>query len=172
MKTIKSITAALLLILILLTVTACVNINYLRTERADPAQIAGTYTLLLYGGRYFDDLENVAILDKEGDRYSFEMYAPEYDYSVKKQVPAGEALAEAEKHVGSHSSFFRLKLRAILDPEGNIIGYELRPLYHLPEFGEHDILYIDYSVKDDTVITKIRLRYDLEKADPFMKKHD
>jgi hypothetical protein len=172
MMAIKSITAALMVILILLAVTACVNINYLRTERADPAEITGTYTLLLYGGRYFDDLENVAILDKEGDRYSFEIYAPEYDYTVRKQVPAGEALAEAEKHVGSHSSFFRSKLRALLDPEGNIIGYELRPLYHVQAFGDPDILYINYSVKDNTVITKIRLRYDLEKADPFMKKHD
>lgn len=172
MRSVKYIAAVLLLVFILLAANACVNVSYLRTDRADPSEIAGTYTLLLYGGRYIDDLENVAILDKEGDRYSFEIYAPEYDYTVKKQVPAREAFAEAEKHVGSHSSFFRSALRAILDPESNVIGYELRPLYHIVEFGQHDILYINYSVKDDTVITKIRLRYDLEKADPFMKKHD
>jgi hypothetical protein len=172
MKTVKSIAVTLLLILILLTANACVNVAYLRTDKSEPSEISGTYTLLLYGGRYSEDVENVAILDKEGDRYSFEIYAPEYDYVAKKDIPAREALAEAEKHAGSHRSFFRSALRAILDPESNVIGYELRPLYHVQEFGDPDILYIDYALKDDTVIAKIRLKYELEKRDPFLIKHD
>ncbi|MBI5098682.1 MAG: hypothetical protein HZB30_05530 [Nitrospirae bacterium] len=168
MNTIKSLTAALMLILIFIVTYSCVSVSYMKTDRAGPSEITGTYTLLLYGGRYSEDVENVAILDKEGDRYSFEIFAPGYDYTVKKEVQGKEALEEAKKHVGSHRFFFRSRLSRILDTEGNVIGYELRPLYHLTEFGISDILYIDYTMKDNKVITKIRLKYELENREPFL----
>jgi hypothetical protein len=172
MKIIKSITATFMLIFILITAYSCVNVKYLHTDKAAPSEITETYTLLLYGGRYLDDVKNVAILDKEGDRYTFDIYAPEFDYTVRKQVPAKDALEEANKHVSFHHSFFRSKLRKILDAEGNVIGYELRPLYHLQEFGTSDILYTEYTLKDDKVIARIRLDYELEKKEPFLKRHD
>jgi hypothetical protein len=168
MNTIKPLTAALMLILIFIFTYSCVNVNYMKTDRAEPSEITGTYTLLLYGGRYSEDVENVAIFDKEGDKYSFEIFAPGYDYTVKKGVQGKEALAEAVKHVGSHRSFFQSRLSRILDTEGNVIGYELRPIYHLTEFGMSDILYINYTIKDNKVITKIRLKYELENREPFL----
>ncbi|MBI4847007.1 MAG: hypothetical protein HY808_00310 [Nitrospirae bacterium] len=135
---------------------SCAAGKYLGTGPATTEEIRGTYTLLLHGGRYSDDVENVAVLDKEGDRYTFEIYAPEYDYTVKKGLPAKEALEEAERFVRFNSAFMRSRLSRIVDNEGNPIGYELRPLYHLFEFGQSDVLYIYYQMQDNRVLTIIR----------------
>ncbi|RJQ49938.1 MAG: hypothetical protein C4526_12890 [Nitrospiraceae bacterium] len=168
MRFLKYSTAAPALIFVLMTLYSCMGGGYLRTDPAASREVSGTYTLLLHGVRYSDDVENVAILDKEGDGYSFEIFAPEYDYTVLKQVPAKEALEKAERHVGSHYAVRKTELSRILDRQGNIVGYELKPLYHPLEFGIPDILYIDYTIKGNKIITKIWVRYDREKRKPFL----
>ncbi|MBI5742203.1 MAG: hypothetical protein HZA16_16000 [Nitrospirae bacterium] len=157
----------ILAVLILISVNSCAA-GYLKTVRTEPSSVSGSYTLLLHGSRYGDDVENVAILDKEGDAYSFKIAAPEFDYTVQKGVAAGKALEEAEGFVRSHRAFMSSRLSGIIDGQGNIIGYEVRPLYIAHEFGLSDILYIDYRMKDNTVITYIRVKYDLEKKGPFL----
>jgi len=165
MNTLRTLIKMLLFFSLLTFIYSCASDRYLRTERAQPAELAGTYTLFLHGVRYSDDVENVAILDKEGDPYSFEIHEPEYDYTVKKGVSAKEALEEAERHVRHHQDFMRSRLRKIFDKEGNIIGYELVPLYHINRFGESDVLYIDYMTKDNRVITTIRMKEYLKERD-------
>jgi hypothetical protein len=120
-------------------------------------EVTGVFTLILYGGRYLDDIETIAILDKEGDQYTFEPYAPEFDYRIKRGVPAKEAFVEAKIFVSSHSSFRRAQLGKILDNNGNIIGFEVRPLYFPLTYGVSDVLDVDYWLKDSKVIVKIKL---------------
>lgn len=120
----------------------------LKTERADVAEIKWTFTLILYGGRYSDDLETVAILDSEGDPYHFEPFAPDFDYRIKKGMQAKDAIAEAEKFVSFHNAFWRSQLRKILDNNDNAIGYELRPLYLNFVYGMSDLMDIYYWLKE------------------------
>jgi hypothetical protein len=141
--------------------------KFLKTEEAKSDEVTGTYTLILYGGRYINDLETVAFLDKEGDQYEFEPYAPEFDYKVKKGLPAEEALREAKKFVSFHNAFWRSQLSRILDEKGNVIGYELRPLYYPFVYGRDDLLEIYYRIKDSKVIIEIRLVPDIFKI-PFL----
>ena len=129
----------------------------LETEDAKVEEVIGVFTLILYGARHGNDIETIAILDKEGDQYTFEPYAPEFDYRIKRGVPAQEALAEAEKFVSWHSSFRRAQLGKILDNKGNTIGFEVRPLYFPLTFGVSDILDVDYRIMDSKVIVKIKL---------------
>jgi hypothetical protein len=119
----------------------------LKTEEASPSEIKGTFTLILYGGRYSDDLETIAILDLEEDQYNFEPYAPDFDYTVKKGVTAEKALAAAQKFVSFHASFWRTQLSKILDEKGNIIGFEVRPLYRPFIYGVSDVLEVNYWPK-------------------------
>lgn len=158
-------TLAVLAVLIVLAMQSCMNKHYLRTEKALPAEIAGTYTLLLHGNRYGNDVENVAVLDKEGDRYSFEILAPPYDYSIQSGLSAEEALKKAGEHVRSHHAFLDPWLSRIFDREGNIAGYEMRPLYRPLEFGYSDILYVDYRIRDSKIIVWIRKRHDVRDRD-------
>ncbi len=136
-----------------------------RTEKADSSEIKGTFTLILYGGRYSDDLETIAILDLEGDYYHFEPYAPDFDYRIKKGIPAKEALAEAKKFVSFHNSFWHSQLSKILDNNGNVIGYELRPLYLPVTYGVSDILDVNYFPKENgKVKVTIKLIPSVEKT--------
>ncbi len=149
-----------------MVLNSCAPALYLKTSDAQSAEVTGTYTLILYGARYSSDIENVAILAREGTGYSFEVYAPDFDYRVKKNVPAEEALAEAEKFVGFHYAFRRARLSRIIDRDGSSIGYEVRPLYSPLDFGYADVLDIVYVLQDRKVSARIRLIRELERA-PF-----
>lgn len=135
--------------------------KFLKTEQAKPEEVTGVFSLILYGGRHSSDLETVAIFDKEEDQYEFEPYAPEFDYKIKKEIPAGDALKEARKFVSFHNSFWRSQLSRIIDEKGNIIGYELRPLYYPFVYGSDDVLEIYYRIKDGKVIVQIRFMSDV-----------
>ncbi len=121
----------------------------LKIEEASPSEIRGTFTLILYGGRSADDLKTIAILDLEGDEYSFEPYAPDFDFTVKKGVPAEKALAAAEKFVSFHASFWRTQLSKIIDGRGSVIGFEVRPLYWPFIYGVSDVMEVNYWPKRD-----------------------
>lgn len=142
---------------------ACAPAKHLRTYDAAPAEITGTYTLILYGARYSDDVETLAILDPEDDPYSFEPYAPDFDYKVKKEVPAREALAEAQGFVSFHHSFSRSRITKILGPAGETLGYEVRPLYLPLEFGYSDILDVSYWISGSKVMFWVTLTPDVKR---------
>ncbi len=149
-----------------LVLGSCAPAPYLKTSSAQPGEITGTYTLILYGGRYSADIENVAILAKEGTGYTFEVFAPEFNYSVRKNVPARDALGTAEQFVSFHYAFRRSQLSRIMDAGGSVIGYEVRPLYSPLDFGYTDVLDITYTLQDNTVTVRIRLIPEVEKP-PF-----
>lgn len=130
----------------------------LTIKGANSSEVQGTFTLILYGGRYFRDVESVAVLDLEGDQYTFEPYAPAFDYREVKGLPAKEALADAESFLRSQYDFWRTQLRKVLDENGKIIGFEVRPLYYPLAFGVTDVLDINYGLKDSKVRVYIRLK--------------
>jgi hypothetical protein len=137
----------------------------LKTEEAKPEEVKGIFTLILYGHRYSNDIETIAIFDLEGDKYTFEVYKPEYDYKIKKNVPAKKALAEAEKFVSFHYLFHRSQLSKILDNDGKTIGYELRPLYLPYYYGVSDILDVYYWPKKNNIIrVTIKLLPSIERS--------
>ena len=58
----------------------------LRTEEVREGDVKGVFTLILYGARDINDIETLAILDLEGDQYTLEPYAPDFDYKVKVTI--------------------------------------------------------------------------------------
>ncbi|OGW22598.1 MAG: hypothetical protein A2Z82_08850 [Nitrospirae bacterium GWA2_46_11] len=149
--------AAFISILVLVFLASCVTNRFIRTEPSEYKELAGNFTLILYGSRHLNDIETVVILDMEGDKYSFEPYAPEFDYKIKKGVPAKEALKEAEHFVSWHSSFHRTQLSRIIDEKGVAIGYEMRPLYYPLAFGVSDVLDVYYIKEGDKITVRIKL---------------
>jgi hypothetical protein len=137
----------------------------LRTESAEVFAINGPLTLILYGARFLDDIETIVIFDIEGDQYHFEPFAPDFDFKIKREVQAKEALAEAQKFVSFHHAFWRSQLSSILDPNGKIIGYELRPLYNNFVYGRSDVMDVHYWLKEGGKIkVTIRLVPEIERA--------
>jgi hypothetical protein len=152
-----------LFVLPALSCIACTPGIRLNTQASQDSQVTGTYTVLFYGCNYLDDLETVAFLDKEGDKYSFEPYAPDFNYRVKQGLDANDALAEAGRFVGCNTSFSRSQLSRIIAPDGDTLGFEVRPLYHSFTYGVNDVLNIDYRLRGDNVVITIRLAPSIEK---------
>ncbi|KAF0143311.1 MAG: hypothetical protein FD156_2730 [Nitrospirae bacterium] len=135
----------------------------LKTRPAKAADITGVFTLILYGGRHSSDIETIAVFDLEGDRYTFEPYAPEFDYRIKKGLSVKDALHDAETFISRHRSFRSAQLRRIMDRKGKTIGYELRPLYLPLDFGVSDALDVTYWLREGKVKVVIKLLHSVEK---------
>ena len=160
---IRSLVFSIIAVIASLTLLACAPGKALRTDVPPSGDVQGTYTLILYGGNYSDDLETIAFLDKEGDRYTLEPYAPEFVFRIKKGLTADRALKEAGEFIRSHAEFYREQFRSIRDEKGEIIGYELRPLYLPFTFGTDDVLDVDYWLKEERVLVFVKLKPSLEK---------
>lgn len=158
--------AVIALMFLIITGYACAG-RYLKTESVSSEGIAGDYTLILYGGNYLNDIRTIAFLAKEGTPYTFEIYAPEFEYRAIKGVSAREALEKAEKFDSFHPYFWKTQLSRIMDNSGNTIGYELRPLYDPVAFGNPDVLRVYYKMTDSKVIVYIRPFFRYPLTSPF-----
>jgi len=149
--------AAVVVIIIIIGLLSRSEGNHLKTEAANAADVEGKFTLLLYGCSFLDDLANIAILDKEGDPYSFEIYAPDTSYTRKAGLNGAEALQEAERFVRCNIRSERSRLSKVLSLGGAGIGFELRPLYPVVTFGKDDVLDLRYVIKDRKIVVHIDL---------------
>lgn len=121
----------------------------LKTDLAHPEEVKGSFAVIFYGGAYADDLETVAFLDLEGDRYTLEPFAPDFDYAKNNGIPAEDAIRRAERFVSFHASFRKTQLAKIIGPDGSVIGFEVKPLYLPFIYGASDVLDISYWPKKD-----------------------
>jgi hypothetical protein len=136
----------------------------LRSEWVNPSDVTGTFTVILYGGNYLNDIHTIAFLDSEGDQYTFEPYAPEFEYRVLKGISAKEALDKAQDFVSTiDNCFSRSQLSKVLDQNGKTIGYEMRPFYNTICYGLSDVLDVSYWNKGGKVVIRIKLYPAVEK---------
>lgn len=154
----KKMPSYLLFAVVLSVLLSCAGPRYLKTVEAKPGEVRGTFDLTLYGHRYNDDIRNIAFLLKEGGKYTFEVYAPAFDYTTKRGISAEEALGEAERWVKFHYSATGSRLSGIIDYEGNTIGYECRPLYSSLNFPFSDVLDVSYIIRDNKVVASVGLK--------------
>ena len=119
----------------------------IHSEPPGDKEISGVFTLILYGGNYLDDLETVAFLDREGDAYTFDIYAPDFNYRTIRGLSAAEGLKRAEEFVSRNTSFQQVRLSSIVEDKAGNIGYEVRPLYRPFTYGTDDLLDISYGEK-------------------------
>jgi hypothetical protein len=150
-------------ILLAITLTACVPSIRLMPSAAKPAEMTGTYALLLYGCHYPSDVKNAAFFVEEGSKYPLEIFDLDTSYKTIKGLSAQEALAKAEAFLRcSTYSVWQTQFSRIPDGSGGIVGYEMRPLFIPYQLGLADVLNISYSLKGGKVITYIRLDSNVE----------
>lgn len=142
---------------IIVLLSSCTIRKGLITEEIGADKIIGTFNLILYNNRFSGDVESLAILDIEGDKYTFEIFAPEFDYRVFPNMSAEDAKKKALSFIASYGAFKYPQISQIKDLEGKVIGYEFRPLYSSSEFGLFDVLEIDYWIIGNIVKVKIDL---------------
>ncbi len=136
---------------------SCMSGVRLNTPGARDSEVAGTYSVIFFGCGFNNDFETVAFLDKEGDGYIFDPFAPDFKYRVKKGVRAADALSEAERFVSCSTAFRNVQLYKIMGPQGEILGYEVRPLYYTFVYGADDVLSTGYTLRGDKVVITVSL---------------
>jgi hypothetical protein len=123
----------------------------------DSGEIRGQYNVVLYGNRYGNDLETVAVLDIADDEYTFEPYAPSYDYLIRKDVESDKAISEALSFVSKHTAF-RTALIKRITLHGDTLGYEVKPLYLRHRYGQASIKRVYYTLKGKKVFIYVRVK--------------
>ncbi|UCF86934.1 MAG: hypothetical protein JSV71_05500 [Nitrospiraceae bacterium] len=164
-----------ILIFSILFLSACAPAHYGFLKRdtvEDVTTVTGSFTLIQYGNRHGDDLETVAFLDIENDAYTFEPHAPSFDYKLKKNLNGEDALEEAIRFVGKHTSFRGARISRLSDDQGNVLGFEVRPFYRDTRFRSSDLISVNYSVKEKKVLIFIRLKRFVEKHFEIEDRHD
>jgi hypothetical protein len=157
MKLLKRTIRLIVLLAATSVLQSCVTGIQLKTTSADRSAISGTYTLLLYGCHYPEQIDNVAILVADNSKYPLDIYDLDTSFKVKKGVPGQQAVAEADEFVRcSFHKIWQTRTSKLLDDSGRTMGYEIRPLYDVTEFGTPDVLMINYSLKDEKVRAYIR----------------
>ena len=136
---------------------SCAQGIRLNTLGAQGSEVTGRYRVIFYGCNFLNDLETIAFLDKEDDKYIFDPYAPEFNYREKTGLDGPTALAAAEHFLNCNGSYSRTQLRRVVGPDNEIVGYELRPLYAPFTYGVDDVLETDYVIRGDKVVIYIRL---------------
>ena len=136
---------------------SCASGTRLHSLGTGDFEVTGNYRVILNGCNFLNDLETIAFLDKEGDQYTFDPYTPDFNYRVKKEVAAADAVAMAQKFVDCNTSFKYVSMSSIVTPNGDILGYEVRPLYLPFTYGVDDVLYTAYILRGDKVVITIRI---------------
>lgn len=127
--------------------------------------IPGSYRVILYGARHGQDLETVAVLDREEDGIIFEPYAREYDYRVTDHLNEKDSLEEALRFISWYPSFLSGRVSALRDAQGRVLGYEVRPIYmRISTYGYSDVLNVHYELLEEKVLFYVRLRSEVERA--------
>ena len=146
-----------IILVLLLTVSFSFAMGqYMKTETVAAADISGSVTLFLYGS---GNLKRTSILDIEGDDYTFEISGSAHNYMVMKEVAAEQALQNATAFISSR----RYRMIKIMSDEGQVIGYELRPLYSVFRYGSSDILDVDYRIRGKTVVVTVEIKSNIKK---------
>jgi hypothetical protein len=160
----KQIALAVSMLLSALMFSACAIGTQLRTVPAQQADRGGTYTLYLYGCRYPADVKNAAFLIDEGAQYPFEIFDLDTSYKIIRHVQAEQALRDARKFLlCTTHRVTGTSLSRISDAQGGTVGYEIKPLYFVVEFGMPDILLISYSQTAGMVRAYIRYQPGVER---------
>lgn len=155
----KSLTLFFIGLAVVLSLAGCSTMKAgLQTGPVIAGDVKGTFNVVFLGANFANDFETIAFLDVVGDGYEIEPYAPAFRYRVKKDVPAQDALAEAEKFAGQITGFHKVQYSKILDPNNKVIGYEVRPLYYPHTFGVDDVLDVFYRIKDNKVMVEVTLK--------------
>jgi len=138
--------------------TACSIGTRITAVTAQPSDASGTYSLYLYGCRYADDVENMALLVDESAPYRIDLFVPDTGYRVKKGLSGRTAFAKAEAFVrcGIHD-LWMTAFRKVADPSGRTIAFEVKPLYVPNDVGTDEALISSYVLRDDTVTVYLRL---------------
>jgi len=144
--------SAVLLFIVLFCAACSFNRTSLHEELAEKSGLSGTFTVILYGAHYYNDIATVAFLVPDGAKYALEIYSPDYNYRTLRGLTAPEAIRAGEKFISWHPEYLRSQFSRVLDGSGKVVAYEIRPIYNQITFGVGDVMDIDYFLQGNNMV--------------------
>lgn len=129
----------------------------LKFAEAQPAEINGMFSLILFDSAWGGGIQRIAILDAEQDDVIIEPYVPVDEYRIIRHLPAADAYRQALAFLSLAPDFWSSQLTRISDARGTLLGYEVRPLFFRLTYGKPDVLDVNYRLKGNTIYMHIRL---------------
>lgn len=154
---------SLFISLLFLSVSHAPASDALRFEQAQPGEVQGTFSVILFDNAYGHGIQRLALLDREGDDITIEPYALVDEYKIIRNLPAAAALKRAHDFVSVPTELWSTELTRISTARGDIIGYELRPLYNYLSYGTSDVLNVSYRVRGKFIYVHIRLKEEVDR---------
>ncbi len=109
------------------------------------------FTVILYGMETPYDVETIAILDRADDSFQIIPDGSKHNYRIHADLEAEKALAKVQEFFQRSVILSRIEKREISGPEGQILGYEIRPLFMPSQVGS-DRLHTSYYLKEDNIV--------------------
>ena len=134
------------------TAYSCAGGYRIKTSAVQDTDVSGIFTVIYYGFNYSNDPRNVVFLDLQGDDYSFEPFTRDYQFKIIEDVHAETELSNARSFIRRNHYYSGSQLRKIMSDGGQVIGYEVRSLFPAHVFETHDILDIQYRIRENIVI--------------------
>ncbi len=135
------------------------NNNYRPPVRPVPQISEDTlFTLIYLLGRDRHDKRRAVILDLEEDGIEIIPTVPDFEYEILQSVSVAEAIYETEIFFGHQDVITNYYFKTVFGPNGNIIGYEIRPTYVESLYGSFDPLEIKYKYNRRRVSVSIGLK--------------
>lgn len=134
-----------------------------QADPADPKELAGTYSVVLFDSGLGNGIQRIAVLDRDGDGFRFEPYAPEFEYRIIRGLSGQDALRRAQSYLAVTPELWKTQISSIRGTSGEVLGYEVRPLYERTAFGTDDVLDVAYRVRGETVFIYMRLIESIER---------
>ena len=148
--------------LCLFMLAACSLGASLRSRPAREIAPSETYSVIFYGNRYVGDLETVVFLKPVSSQFNVKPKSSVY-YSIVNGISAPVAMKKAEAFFKSNPNYTGIsKNRISVASTGQLIGYEIRPLYQPFVYGMPDVLTTCYTLKGKTVSMYVEIN-------PFLK---
>ena len=141
------------LALVLIISSGCTTERTLRAIQVQGIDdTAGLYTLTLYREAEYFGLKTIAFLVPEGNGYSLQPYAPEYDYTTIRNISGQEGLQLAVTLFRKNRDYTNYEIHKISDPGAKTVGFEIRPLYDATVEGRSDVLWVEYGLSNGGIV--------------------
>lgn len=148
----------LILLLVPLNIYAEIILQECKNE-----EIKGNFNLILYSNAFVNDPETFIIFDRADDKIKITPYAPEFKYKIFENLPDMDALKISKEILLNPTAVSFIKCSVIKGSSGDIIGYELKPLYFPWIFGILEPLETVYKEDGDRIKIFIRLNPRVER---------
>lgn len=157
------------LAVVFLPLTGCVS-ALTQTRVEEGAISTGTYTVILYRGYGYRDLDSAAFLDKEGDGFSLARNGSETGVIRIQNLDGAHAVQEAEQFLGHHADFDYAQIQALTTSDGTLVGYEIRPIFRTTDASGADPLQITYAAAGNRYLFTVDFRFPPEDPNDRMRR--